>query len=54
VEIHLIATSYFEGQPWEPMAVFGSAGYLEIALNLQSAAQVLGLNVGDHFTVHLV
>jgi len=54
VEIHRIATSYFEGQPGEPMAVVGSAGYLEIALNLQSAAQVLGLNVGDHFTVHLV
>lgn len=53
-EVTRITASYFEGQPGEPIAVVGSSGYLEIALNLQSAAQVLGLKVGDHFTVYLV
>jgi S-adenosylmethionine hydrolase len=41
------------GTPGEPIAVFGSAGYLEIAVNRGSAARTLGVNRGAEVTLDL-
>ncbi len=38
---------YAEVAPGQPLALIGSGGYLEIAVNGGSAAQVLGLQIGD-------
>ena len=35
----------------KPVAVFGSSGFLELAVNGGSAARLLGLNVGDRVSV---
>jgi S-adenosyl-L-methionine hydrolase (adenosine-forming) len=38
--------TFASGNPGEPIAVVGSAGYLEIAINRGSAARALGVNRG--------
>lgn len=51
--IDRIHCTYSEGQRGQPMALFGSAGLLEISMNLGSAKQALGLKSGDPLTITL-
>ena len=50
-KIEHLSTSYSDGQPGEVIALTGSAGFLEIAVNLGSAMQKLGARVGDRVRV---
>ena len=43
--VHLAAT-FAEGEPGEPVAIVGSSGYIEIAVNHGSAAKLLGCGAG--------
>ena len=52
-EIRKFAQTFALGAPGEPIAVFGSAGYLEIAVNRGSAARTLGANRGAEVTLDL-
>jgi len=52
-EIRQFAQTFALGTPGEPIAVFGSAGYLEIAVNRGSAARTLGANRGTEVTLDL-
>jgi S-adenosylmethionine hydrolase len=52
-EIRKFAPTFALGTPGEPIAVFGSAGYLEIAVNRGSAARTLGANRGAEVTLDL-
>jgi hypothetical protein len=45
-EVTEIKTSYSEGAPGEVFGILGSMGYLEIAANRTSAAQLLGVGKG--------
>jgi S-adenosylmethionine hydrolase len=45
--------NYAEGAPAEPFAIWGSAGYLEVSVRAGSAAERLGLAVGDPVTIRL-
>jgi S-adenosylmethionine hydrolase len=45
--------SYSEGAPGDLFAIVGSMGYLEIAANQTSAAQILGVGKGSEFTLAL-
>jgi S-adenosylmethionine hydrolase len=45
-EVRKLTQTFALGSPGEPVAVFGSAGYLEIAVNRGSAARTLGANRG--------
>jgi hypothetical protein len=45
--------TFASGNPAEPIAVLGSAGYLEIAVNRGSAARTLGVNRGAEVTLDL-
>jgi S-adenosylmethionine hydrolase len=45
--------TYGQGKPGQPMALFGSAGLLEIAVNRGSAKQTLGLRSGDRLIIAL-
>lgn len=49
-------TSYAESEIGEPLAIIGSSGMLEIAINGGSASQMLGLKQGDAVVIqdHLV
>jgi len=42
-----LAASYEEGRPGEPLALPGSAGYLEIAVRCGRADEVLGVGCGE-------
>jgi len=53
-EIQKLARTFALGTPGEPIAVFGSAGFLEIAVNRGSAARTLGANRGAEVTLDLV
>ncbi|MDR3718745.1 MAG: SAM-dependent chlorinase/fluorinase [Bryobacteraceae bacterium] len=46
-ELHALAPSYSALVPHSPGIVAGSTGYLEIAVNQDSAARLLGLGVGS-------
>lgn len=48
-----ISRTYSDGPSGKPLALVGSSGHLEIALVGGSAAQALGLRVGDPVIVHL-
>jgi S-adenosylmethionine hydrolase len=50
-EIRKLAQTFGLGTPGEPIALFGSAGYLEIAVNRGSAARTLGANRGAEVTL---
>ena len=47
-----ISRSYADVQVGEPLAIFGSSGYLEISVNRGNARDVLGLKKGDRVTVN--
>jgi S-adenosylmethionine hydrolase len=47
------AQTFAGGGPGEPIAVLGSAGYVEIAVNRGNAARALGANRGAEVTVEL-
>ncbi|MDD3877580.1 MAG: SAM-dependent chlorinase/fluorinase [Bacteroidales bacterium] len=49
--IKKISQSYGDVEPGEKLAVFGSAGYLEIAINQGKAASLLGLETNDSVNV---
>jgi len=52
VEIQGISRTYGDVPPGHAVAVFGSAGVLEIAVNGDSAAEVLGASMGSHVLVY--
>jgi S-adenosyl-L-methionine hydrolase (adenosine-forming) len=52
-EIARLAASFAEGSPLEPFSYIGSAGFLEIALNEGSAAQLLSAGPGTEVTLHI-
>ena len=52
-EIRKFAQTFAFGTPGEPIALFGSAGYLEVAVNRGSAARALGENRGAEVTLDL-
>jgi hypothetical protein len=52
-EVRKIARTFGDGIPGEPIAVFGSAGYLEIAVNRGNAARALGVNRGAEVSLEL-
>ena len=45
------ARTFASGNPGEPIAVVGSAGYIEIAVNRGNAARTLGANRGTEVTL---
>ena len=45
------AQTFASGDPGEPIAVLGSAGYVEIAVNRGNAARALGVNRGAEVTL---
>ena len=52
-EITKIVRTFGLGAPGEPVALFGSAGFLEIAVNRGNAARALGVNRGAEVTLEL-
>ncbi len=52
-EVKKIARTFGDGNPGEAIALFGSAGYLEIAVNRGSATRTLGVNRGAEVTLDL-
>ena len=46
-----ISLTYDEVEQDEALAYWGSAGYLEIGINLSSAADMTGLKSGSHVTI---
>lgn len=52
--IEQLSRTYAEGQIGVPLALIDSGGYLEIAANQASAAEMLNCSLGDSVTVHLV
>ena len=50
-EVRKFGQTFASGSPGEPIALFGSAGYLEIAVNRGNAARVLGANRGAEVTL---
>jgi S-adenosyl-L-methionine hydrolase (adenosine-forming) len=51
-EISKMVRTFGDGSPGEPIAFFGSAGYLEIAVNRGNAARTLGANRGAEVALH--
>lgn len=49
--ISVLRTSYSDVEPGERLALFGSTGYLEIAINQGKAASLLGLDVTDSVVI---
>ena len=52
-EIQKLALTFSSGAPGEPIAIFGSADFLEIAVNRGSAARTLGAHRGAEVTLDL-
>jgi S-adenosylmethionine hydrolase len=52
-EIRKFVQTFGLGAPGEPVALFGSAGFLEIAVNRGNAARTLGANRGAEVTLDL-
>jgi S-adenosyl-L-methionine hydrolase (adenosine-forming) len=52
-EVRKFAQTFALGNPGEPIAVVGSAGYVEIAVNRGNAARTLGANRGAEVTLDL-
>jgi S-adenosylmethionine hydrolase len=52
-EVRKFAQTFALGTPGEPIALLGSAGYLEIAVNRGNAARALGANRGTEVTLDL-
>ena len=51
--IERLAKTYGEGRPGEPLALFGSSGNLELAVNQGPAAERLGMKAGDPLVISL-
>lgn len=49
-----LSAYYGEKKPLTPLALIGSSGFLEIAINLASAKELLGLAKGDEVEVRLL
>jgi S-adenosyl-L-methionine hydrolase (adenosine-forming) len=49
--IHQFARTFAAGNPGEPIAVVGSSGYVEIAVNRGNAARTLGVGRGAEVTL---
>ncbi len=52
--IEKLAQTFAQGGAGEPLAILGSSGFLEIAVNKGHAARVLGVNRGAEVTLSLV
>jgi S-adenosylmethionine hydrolase len=52
-EVRKFVQTFGLGAPGEPVALFGSAGFLEIAVNRGNAARTLGVNRGAEVTLDL-
>ena len=52
-EVKKMVLTFGLGAPGEPVALFGSAGFLEIAVNRGNAARTLGVNRGAEVTLDL-
>jgi S-adenosylmethionine hydrolase len=52
-QVLMFAKTFASGIPGEPIAVLGSAGYVEIVVNRGSAARTLGVNRGAEVTLDL-
>ncbi|HXC32803.1 MAG TPA: SAM-dependent chlorinase/fluorinase [Verrucomicrobiae bacterium] len=50
-QVQRFARTFASGNPGEPIAVVGSAGYIEIAVNRGNAARTLGANRGTEVTL---
>ena len=53
-QIKRLYRTYEQGQPGEPLALFGSMGRLELAVNQGCARKILGLNPGDPVIITLI
>jgi S-adenosylmethionine hydrolase len=51
--IDRISRTYGQGRPGQPLALFGSGGFLEIAVSRGNALNALGLKPGNSFTIEL-
>jgi S-adenosylmethionine hydrolase len=52
-ELRGLARTYGDVQPGAPLALVGSAGFLELSVREGSAAALLGLSSGDAVRVRL-
>ena len=53
-KIQGLEKGYWEGKPGEPMALFGSSGYLEISMNEGNAQKTLKAKRGDQVIVSVI
>jgi S-adenosylmethionine hydrolase len=51
--VEVLSKTYGEGEPGQPLALFGSSGYLELAVNQGRAAERLGMKPGDPLVIRL-
>ena len=51
--VEKLAQTFAQGQAGEPLAILGSSGFLEIAVNKGHAARILGVNRGAEVTLGL-
>jgi hypothetical protein len=51
--IEALSKTYGEGKPKKPLALFGSSGYLELAVNQGRAVERLGMKPGDPLVIRL-
>ena len=52
--IDQIHRTYGESRPGQPLALFGSGGFLELSVNRGNALKTLGLNPGDPLIIKLL
>jgi len=52
-KIHSLGKGYWEGKQGEPMALFGSSGYLEISMNEGEAQKTLKVKRGGPIQVEI-
>jgi S-adenosylmethionine hydrolase len=50
-KIERLSRTYGEGKPGQPMALFGSGGWLEISVNQGNALETLGLKPGEAISI---
>ena len=50
-KIDRLSRTYGEGKPGQPMALFGSGGWLEISVNQGNALETLGLKPGEAISI---
>ena len=53
-EVQRLVGSYAEGRPGELVAVVGSSGFLEIAVNGASAREILDIGEGGEFILKVL